>query len=113
MYQWLPSTSWCVVMKTVTRTQLYCNHCPRKLCEQCRNKHQVSPDTKNHEVVTYQRCKMQLPAEKCRDHPNKDKDILCQDCQDPICYKCAMEHHENHKLTIYSEKFTLCRGNEG
>lgn len=31
--------------------QFYCNHCPRKLCEQCRNKHQVSPDTKNHEMV--------------------------------------------------------------
>lgn len=48
-----------------------------------------------------------------KDHPNKDIDILCQDCQAPICYKCAMEHHENHKLkdleTIYSEKFTLCR----
>lgn len=56
---------------------------------------------------------MQLPAEKCRDHPNKDINILCQDCQAPICYRCAMEHHETHKLkdleTIYSEKFTLCR----
>ena len=31
--------------------QFYCNDCGRPLCEQCRNEHLKSPDTKMHEIV--------------------------------------------------------------
>ncbi|XP_052690486.1 uncharacterized protein LOC128168307 [Crassostrea angulata] len=92
--------------------QFYCNDCHRSLCEQCRDEHQKGPDTKHHKVVPYRQRKIQLPVEKCKDHPNKDTDMLCEYCQVPVCSKCATQDHQNHTLkdleTIYSEKFTLC-----
>ncbi|XP_052716839.1 uncharacterized protein LOC128189320 [Crassostrea angulata] len=92
--------------------QFYCNPCHRPMCEQCRDEHQKSTEAKNHEVVPYKQRKMQLPVEKCKDHPNKDIDILCEDCQVPVCSKCATQNHQKHTLidleTIYSEKFTSC-----
>eukprot|EP00105_Crassostrea_gigas_P011171 XP_011426725.1 PREDICTED: RING finger protein 207 [Crassostrea gigas] len=92
--------------------QFYCNLCHRPLCERCRDEHQKSPDTKNHEVVPYRQRKRQLPEEKCKVHQNKDIDIMCEDCQVPLCSKCAMQDHRKHALndleTIYSERFTLC-----
>eukprot|EP00105_Crassostrea_gigas_P008551 XP_011423138.1 PREDICTED: uncharacterized protein LOC105325315 [Crassostrea gigas] len=95
--------------------QFYCNPCHRPMCEQCRDEHQKSPETKSHEVVPYTQRKIQLPVEKCKDHPNKDIDILCEDCQVPVCSKCATQDHQKHTLkdleTIYSEKFTLCLEN--
>nr|XP_034336059.1 uncharacterized protein LOC117692415 [Crassostrea gigas] len=95
--------------------QFYCNPCHRPICEQCRDEHQKSTETKSHEVVPYKQRKIQLPVEKCKDHPNKDIDILCEDCQVPVCSKCATQNHQKHTLkdleTIYSEKFTLCLEN--
>eukprot|EP00105_Crassostrea_gigas_P035787 XP_019919935.1 PREDICTED: uncharacterized protein LOC105320970 [Crassostrea gigas] len=92
--------------------QFYCNDCHQPMCEQCQAKHQKSPDTKNHEMVPYQQRKIQLPVEKCEDHPTKDVDMICEDCQVPVCSKCVIQDHQKHSLndleTIYSEKFTLC-----
>nr|XP_011423138.2 uncharacterized protein LOC105325315 [Crassostrea gigas] len=95
--------------------QFYCNPCHRPMCEQCRDEHQMSTEANSHEVVPYKQRKIQLPVEKCKDHPNKDIDILCEDCQVPVCSKCATQNHQKHTLkdleTIYSEKFTLCLEN--
>ncbi|XP_065935183.1 tripartite motif-containing protein 2-like [Magallana gigas] len=95
--------------------QFYCNPCHRPMCEQCRDEHQKSSETKSHEVVPYKQRKIQLPVEKCKDHPNKDIDILCEDCQVLVCSKCATQNHQKHTLkdleTIYSEKFSLCLKN--
>eukprot|EP00105_Crassostrea_gigas_P012198 XP_011428116.1 PREDICTED: tripartite motif-containing protein 2 [Crassostrea gigas] len=92
--------------------QFYCNDCHRSMCEQCRDEHQKSPDTKDHEVVPYRKRRRQLPVEKCKDHPTKDIDMICEDCQIPVCSKCVIQDHQKHTLndleTIYSEKFTLC-----
>nr|XP_034312107.1 uncharacterized protein LOC117684379 [Crassostrea gigas] len=92
--------------------QFYCNHCHQQMCEQCKNKHQKSPDTKKHEVVPYRQRKRQLPVEKCKDHPTKDIDMICEDCHVPVCSKCVIQDHQKHTLndleTIYSEKFNLC-----
>nr|XP_034300898.1 tripartite motif-containing protein 45 [Crassostrea gigas] len=92
--------------------QFYCNDCHQPMCEQCQAKHQKSPDTKNHEMVPYQQRKIQLPVEKCEDHPTKDVDMICEDCQVPVCSKCVIQDHQKHALNdlekIYSEKFTLC-----
>nr|XP_034312097.1 uncharacterized protein LOC105328801 [Crassostrea gigas] len=90
----------------------YCNPCHRQMCEQCRDEHQKSPDTKKHEVVPYRQRKRQLPVEKCKDHPTKDIDMICEDCQVQVCSKCVIQDHQKHTLndleTIFSEKFTLC-----
>nr|XP_034312099.1 uncharacterized protein LOC109619492 isoform X1 [Crassostrea gigas]XP_034312100.1 uncharacterized protein LOC109619492 isoform X1 [Crassostrea gigas] len=92
--------------------QFYCNHCHLRVCKQCKDEHQKSLDTKNHEVVPYTQRKRQLPVKKCKDHPTKDIDMLCEDSHVPVCSKCVIQDHKKHTLndleTIYSEKFTLC-----
>lgn len=92
--------------------QFYCNPCHRPLCEQCRHEHQKSSETNNHEVVPYRQRKRKLPVEKCKHHPCKDIDMNCEDCQVPLCSRCAIEHHRGHIFvdleTAYSKNFTLC-----
>nr|XP_034320365.1 uncharacterized protein LOC117687623 [Crassostrea gigas] len=92
--------------------QFYCNSCHLQLCEQCSDEHQESPATKNHEVVPYRQRKRKLPVEKCRDHPSKDIDMICENCQVAVCSKCSIRDHRGHTFddleTIYSKNFTLC-----
>ncbi|XP_022345839.2 uncharacterized protein LOC111138257 [Crassostrea virginica] len=95
--------------------QFYCNACHRPLCEQCRNKHENTPNTRNHEIVLYRYRKQQLPLEKCQDHPTRNVDIFCRECKTPICSKCStMKEHEGHKFDdledIYAEKYALLQG---
>nr|XP_034320363.1 tripartite motif-containing protein 2-like [Crassostrea gigas] len=92
--------------------QFYCNPCHQQLCEQCSNEHQKSPATKNHEVVPYRQRIRKLPVEKCKDHPSKDIDMICENCQVAVCSKCSIKDHRGHTFddleTIYSKNFTLC-----
>lgn len=74
--------------------QFYCNPCHLSICKQCRDEHQKNSDTKNHEVVHYRQRTRELPVEKCKDHPTKEINILCEDCQAPLCYKCALQNHK-------------------
>nr|XP_022339912.1 uncharacterized protein LOC111134801 [Crassostrea virginica]XP_022339913.1 uncharacterized protein LOC111134801 [Crassostrea virginica] len=95
--------------------QFYCNACHHSLCEQCRDEHKKSPNTKNHEIVLYRHRKHQLPVEKCKDHPTRNIDIFCKQCQIALCSKCStMEEHNGHKFDdledIYAEKYALWQG---
>nr|XP_034307578.1 uncharacterized protein LOC117682993 [Crassostrea gigas] len=94
--------------------QVYCNDCHKPMCEQCRNEHQKNQDTKNHEVVPYKQRKPKLPVEKCKFHPTRNIEILCKDCNMPICFKCVVKKgHSGHKLEdleeIYAENFKCCQ----
>lgn len=94
--------------------QFYCNFCHRQLCEQCRGEHQKSTHTNNHEVVAYKQRKLQLPVEKCNLHPSRNIDILCKECNVPLCAKCVfMKEHAGHQLEDleekYAEKIAFCR----
>eukprot|EP00105_Crassostrea_gigas_P033945 XP_019918093.1 PREDICTED: uncharacterized protein LOC109617176 [Crassostrea gigas] len=87
--------------------QFYCNDCHHPMCEQCRDEHQKSPETKGHEVVPYKQRKRQLPMQKCKIHPTKDIDLLCEECQIPLCYKCATtKEHRGHVFTDLEIVFT-------
>ncbi|XP_065935659.1 tripartite motif-containing protein 2-like [Magallana gigas] len=92
--------------------QFYCNSCHKPLCEQCRDKHHNIPENKNHEVVPYRQSIRKLPVEKCKDHPTKDIDMICENCQVAVCSKCLIKDHRGHTFddleTIYSKNFTLC-----
>ncbi|XP_078313035.1 uncharacterized protein LOC111135019 isoform X1 [Crassostrea virginica] len=95
--------------------QFYCNACHQPLCEQCRNEHQKSPNTKNHEIVLYRHRKHQLPMEICQDHPKRNVDIFCRECKTPICSKCCtMKEHKGHEFDdledIYTQKYALWQG---
>ncbi|XP_034329810.2 E3 ubiquitin-protein ligase TRIM71 [Magallana gigas] len=94
--------------------QFYCNDCHQPMCDQCRDEHQRSPKTKNHEVVLFMQRKLRLPVEKCRDHPTREIDIFCDICNIPLCSKCStMSDHKGHSFTdletIYTEKAAACR----
>lgn len=90
----------------------YCDFCNRRLCEQCREDHQKSLETKNHEIRPYHGGKSWLPVEKCRYHGDKVTDMFCEECQAPLCAKCAIQDHHGHAFvdleTVYSERVALC-----
>ncbi|XP_022337720.2 uncharacterized protein LOC111133540 [Crassostrea virginica] len=95
--------------------QFYCNSCHRPLCEQCRDEHKKSPNTKNHEIVLYRHRKHQLPVEVCQDHPTRNKDMFCRECSMPLCSKCStMKEHKGHAFDdledIYADKYALWQG---
>eukprot|EP00105_Crassostrea_gigas_P044116 XP_019928264.1 PREDICTED: uncharacterized protein LOC109620392 [Crassostrea gigas] len=80
--------------------QFYGNDCHQPLCEQCRDEHQKNKKTKNHEVVPYKQRKRPLPVEKCKIHPTRHMELLCEECQIPICSKCtATKEHRGHAFT--------------
>ncbi|XP_052676638.1 tripartite motif-containing protein 2-like isoform X2 [Crassostrea angulata] len=93
--------------------QFYCNVCHQPMCEQCRDEHQKNKKTKNHEVVHYKQRKRQLPLEKCKIHPTRNIELLCEDCQIPICSKCTgTKEHRGHAFTdlenVFAEKCSHC-----
>ncbi|XP_052679278.1 E3 ubiquitin-protein ligase TRIM71-like [Crassostrea angulata] len=92
--------------------QFYCNDCHQPMCEQCRDEHQKNKKTKNHEVVHYKQRKRPLPVEKCKIHPTRNIELLCEECQIPICSKCtATREHRGHAFTdlefVFDEKVSL------
>ncbi|XP_052677880.1 protein wech-like [Crassostrea angulata] len=94
--------------------QFYCNNCNQQMCEQCREEHQKNRITKNHEVVLYKLRNRQLPVEKCKIHPTRQIEFLCEECQIPICSKCtATKEHRGHMFTdleiVFAEKCSFCQ----
>eukprot|EP00105_Crassostrea_gigas_P013786 XP_011430215.1 PREDICTED: protein PML [Crassostrea gigas] len=92
--------------------QFYCNDCHLPMCEQCRDEHQKNKKTKNHEVVPYKQRKRPLPVVKCKIHPTKEIDLLCRECQIPICSKCTgSKEHRGHLFTnleiVFDEKVSI------
>eukprot|EP00105_Crassostrea_gigas_P020312 XP_011439061.1 PREDICTED: uncharacterized protein LOC105336452 [Crassostrea gigas] len=94
--------------------QFYCSDCHQPMCEQCRDEHQKNKKTKNHEVVLYKQRKRRIPVEQCKIHPTKDIDLLCEECQIPLCSKCtATKEHRGHVFSdleiVFAEKVLQCQ----
>lgn len=87
--------------------QFYCNSCERPLCSLCRDEHVKSSKTDYHDVVSHKhRRRQQLSVEKCKNHPSKDLDILCEECNVPLCSKCStMPGHRGHTFVDLEEKY--------
>ncbi|XP_062576268.1 uncharacterized protein LOC134238172 [Saccostrea cucullata] len=91
--------------------EFYCNTCRLQLCRQCRDLHLKAKKNQNHNVVLYQERTRQL-LEKCKIHPSKETDMLCDECQVSLCSKCATsQEHKGHSFTdiekIHAEKLAL------
>ncbi|XP_062608575.1 uncharacterized protein LOC134270350 [Saccostrea cucullata] len=104
----------CEIENCEKNCEFYCNSCHQQMCKSCRDQHLKIPENINHEVVIYQQRRRQPPMKKCKIHPTKDIDILCEECNIPICSKCStMQEHRGHHFidleTIYTEKFALCQ----
>ncbi|XP_061192382.1 tripartite motif-containing protein 2-like [Saccostrea echinata] len=102
----------CGIQECERNCEFYCNSCHHKLCKQCRDEHLKSPENKKHEVVLYQQRKGKL-VEKCKIHPTKDVDMFCEECQVPLCSKCATKIHQKHTFidleVTYAEKIVRCQ----
>ncbi|XP_062599282.1 uncharacterized protein LOC134260749 [Saccostrea cucullata] len=94
--------------------EYFCNHCSQRMCRQCRDEHKKTSKYKKHEVVIYQQRFRSFRVEKCRTHPTKDKDMLCEECQVQLCSKCATQKdHRGHTFidleTMYTSTYARCR----
>uniref|UniRef100_A0A8W8I396 B box-type domain-containing protein n=1 Tax=Magallana gigas TaxID=29159 RepID=A0A8W8I396_MAGGI len=92
---------------------MYCNSCYRPMCEQCKDDHLKSSDNVDHDVVPYISRNRKLPVEKCKTHPIKDLDLLCEECQIPLCSLCTtLKNHKWHGFVnlekFYSENYHFC-----
>ncbi|XP_062593662.1 uncharacterized protein LOC134255182 [Saccostrea cucullata] len=102
----------CDIEECERNCEFYCNNCHLRLCKQCEGEHLKNLKNKTHEVVGYQQRKRQLPMERCEIHPTKNMDMLCEECQVPVCSKCVTQReHRGHLFTdleiIYSEKYAV------
>ncbi|XP_061192360.1 uncharacterized protein LOC133200588 [Saccostrea echinata] len=100
----------CGIEECESNCEFYCNPCHQRLCKQCRDEHLKNQENKKHEVVLYQLRKRQLPVGKCKIHPTKDVDMLCEECQVSVCSKCVTQReHRGHVFTdletIYADKY--------
>ena len=84
--------------------QFYCNDCHQTMCEQCRDKHLKSSDSKTHEIALYRHRKHQFFLEKCKHHPLRNVDIFCIECKMSLCSKCStMKEHKGHEFDDLEE----------
>ncbi|XP_062622071.1 uncharacterized protein LOC134283570 [Saccostrea cucullata] len=96
----------CDIEECGRNCEFYCNLCHQRLCKQCRDEHLKSPGNKNHEVVLYQQRQRHVPVEKCKIHPNKEKEMLCEECQIPVCSRCVTQReHRGHTFTDLEIKY--------
>lgn len=92
----------------------FCNDCHHPICEQCRDDHQKSPETKKHELVPYRQRKLHVPAEKCKLHPTRQINVLCKECSAPLCSRCTFtKEHLGHQFDDLeerlAERFVCCQ----
>lgn len=85
--------------------QFYCNNCHQLMCEQCRDDHQKSPETKKHELFLYRERKHHIHVERGKLHPTRQINLLCKDCSAPLCSKyTSMKEHSGHKFDDLEDK---------
>ncbi|XP_072164584.1 uncharacterized protein [Diadema setosum] len=91
----------------------FCQDCGKYMCKSCEKGHGTWKPLSNHELVPIKEVlegKVPLKRrQKCKKHPNDDKESFCTGCQEYICCKCGMLEHlqEGHKLehaAIHEEK---------
>nr|XP_022338021.1 uncharacterized protein LOC111133699 [Crassostrea virginica] len=71
---------------------MYCEVCHIDLCKDCAEKH-IADKSKVHRIVSL---KQFLAAPKCQDHPNKQCELHCEQCDVPICSQCVISKKHKH-----------------
>ena len=85
----------------------FCLDCQDYLCEICSKSHQKSKATKNHQIIPIEEMKDRNQINlnhqiNCQIHPQKELELLCDDCKVPICSLCVLRH-PSHKILPLSE----------
>jgi len=98
----------------------YCLDCQEYLCETCAKFHQKAKGTKNHQQIQLEDMKNEKQFNSmlnsnsqlyCQIHGQKEIELFCDDCKEPICSLCT-DTHSIHKVSslsniIGNEKQTL------
>ena len=74
---------------------MYCEVCHIHLCHECVAKH-VADKSNVHKVVSLTQF---LSSPKCTDHPTKQCELHCKQCDVPICSQCVIsKSHKHHDV---------------
>ncbi|XP_033119447.1 tripartite motif-containing protein 2-like [Anneissia japonica] len=81
-----------------------CLDCPCPLCPECSKMHKRMRGTKTHRIISLKeynslsdREKIMMQPTSCPYHPRCELEFFCTVCEVPICMKCAVCGHEDHK----------------
>jgi len=73
---------------------LSCNECRQLFCITCGDEHRlVEP---SHTLVS-------LNRRSCSQHPNRQIDVFCNDCDEPGCTACRIGAHHGHRVADLHE----------
>ncbi|XP_078312348.1 uncharacterized protein LOC144619153 [Crassostrea virginica] len=74
---------------------MYCEVCHIYLCQECVAKH-LANNSNVHKVVSLTQF---LSSPKCPDHPTKQCELHCKQCDVPICSQCVISKtHKDHDV---------------
>ena len=91
----------------------YCLDCQEYYCEICAKAHQKAKISKNHQLVSIREMKNQSQINVisksnsqlyCQIHQQKEVELFCEDCEEPICLLCVSKH-PSHKILVISDIF--------
>lgn len=85
----------CALCQT-PETPLYCENCHINLCKDCILKHVSDPSTV-HNVVAFKQYCDTLNHRMCLNHPTKQSDLRCEQCDIAVCRLCISKEHLGHK----------------
>lgn len=77
---------------------MYCEICHLHLCKACVGDH-ISDGSTEHKVFPLKQYWTRLNYPKCPEHPSKQCELHCENCDIPICTQCIIsEKHKEHKF---------------
>ncbi|XP_062599511.1 uncharacterized protein LOC134261044 [Saccostrea cucullata] len=79
-------------------THQFCNNCNVTVCVDCIDKHVESLKSQMHDIVPFKERKKRLVFSACASHANQKGLRHCQQCDIPICFKCAIGPHSGHTI---------------
>ena len=86
--------------------EYYCLTCEKNLCPECKMKHSMILDTKEHNITLYKYKNRILHfREPCKNHPNQLYEKYCDVCNLPFCVDCTehKEHSNRDVMTVYKK----------
>lgn len=82
---------------------MYCDICRIGLCKACVAEH-FSNESKEHRVVLFKKRGSTANHLTCIEHPTKNCELFCEQCDVPICVHCvALQMHKGHDFLQHFE----------
>jgi len=88
----------------------FCLDCQEYICNTCTKAHKTMKISKNHQLISIEKMKNQTeiqsitnsnPQLYCQIHQEKEIELFCEDCQQPICSLCIAQH-PSHQISPLS-----------